>query len=131
MKRVDVAIGIVYRSGQLLICRRPAQARLGGYWEFPGGKSENGETMLRCLERELREELDIAAEAVVSMPIIEHDYPDIQVRLHPFLCAYKSGEPKPLGCDELRWIEPRELKNYEFPPANGELLERIIRYLSH
>ena len=130
MKRVDVALGIVYRNGQLLVCRRRPQDRFGGCWEFPGGKAEAGETLLHCLERELREELEIAAEAVVSLPVIEHDYPGIHVRLHPFLCAYKSGEPKPIGCAELRWIDPSELKDFQFPRANGELLDRVMRCLT-
>jgi mutator protein MutT len=129
MKRVNVALGIVYRDGQVLICRRRQKDRFGGFWEFPGGKAQDGETIAKCLERELREELDIAVEAVVALPPIEHDYPDIQVCLYPFLCAYKSGDPKPLGCEELRWIDPEKLREYQFPPANKELLEQVIRHL--
>jgi mutator protein MutT len=86
--------------------------------------------MLQCLGRELREELDITAEPVIALPVIEHDYPDIQVRLHPFVCAYQSGQPKPLGCEELRWIDPVELKQYRFPPANDELLAQVVQHLS-
>jgi 8-oxo-dGTP diphosphatase/A/G-specific adenine glycosylase len=130
MKRVEVAIGIVYRAGKILICRRRRQDRLGGFWEFPGGKVEGGEGIAACLARELREELDVAVEAVVNLPTIEHDYPDIRVRLHPFLCAYKSGEPKALGCEEVRWIDPGELGDFQFPPANGELLKQVMSYLA-
>jgi mutator protein MutT len=78
----------------------------------------------------LREELDIAAPAVISLAVIEHDYPDVRVRLHPFLCAYVSGEPKPLGCQELRWVHPRTLQDYQFPPANHDLIDRVASYLS-
>jgi A/G-specific adenine glycosylase len=130
MERVEVAIGIVCRDGLVLICRRRRQDHLGGYWEFPGGKVEAGEAIGKCLERELREELDIVAELVVSLPPIEHDYADIRVRLHPFLCAYKSGDPKALGCDELRWITPAQLRDYPFPPANADLLNAVMIHLS-
>jgi mutator protein MutT len=129
-KRVDVALAIVSRDGQVLICLRRAKDRLGGFWEFPGGKAEDGESISRCLARELREELDIAAEPLFSLPVIEHDYPDIHVRLHPFICAYKSGDAKPLGCDELRWVRPDELIDYQFPPANKELLDQVRRALA-
>jgi mutator protein MutT len=130
MKRVDVALGIVYRDSRLLICRRRQNTRLAGYWEFPGGKLESGETVVECLQRELREELDIAADPLIALPVIEHDYPDIRVRLHPFLCAYKAGEPKALGCDEFRWVQPAQLMSYEFPPANLELLQQVKSRLS-
>src|SRR4051794_22767890 len=110
MKRIDVAIAVVCHQQKVLICRRRAKDRLGGYWEFPGGKAEADETAVDCLKRELREELDIAVEPIATLPTIEHDYPDIQVRLHPFLCAHTSGEPKPLACDEVRWIDAIELR---------------------
>jgi 8-oxo-dGTP diphosphatase len=130
MKRVDVAIAIVCRQRKVLICRRRRQDHLGGFWEFPGGKLEAGETIQQCLARELREELDIAIEPITQLPMIEHDYPDVLVRLHPYICTHRAGEPKPIGCDELIWIDPNGLREYEFPPANKQLIEQLIERLT-
>jgi 8-oxo-dGTP diphosphatase/A/G-specific adenine glycosylase len=127
MKRVDVAIAIISRADALLICRRRDTDRLGGYWEFPGGKRRDDETVEQCLARELQEELDIEVEVIAALPAIEHDYPDIRVRLHPYLCAHKSGEPAPIGCAETKWVQPHELREYRFPAANKELIEEVIR----
>ena len=91
MERVDVAIAIVCRQKSVLICRRRREDRLGGYWEFPGGKVEAGETIQQGLARELREELDIEVEPLTALATIDHDYPDIQIRLHPFICSHKAG----------------------------------------
>jgi mutator protein MutT len=129
MNRVDVAIAIVCRSGQVLICRRREEDRFGGFWEFPGGKIEAGETILQGLARELREELDIEAEPIATLASIEHDYPDIQVRLHPILCSHKSGEPRPLGCAQTIWIDAEALREYRFPPANADLIETVAKCL--
>src|SRR6185312_6787763 len=81
MKRVDVVIGIVVRDGTILICQRQRSDALAGYWEFPGGKLEPGETIEQCLARELREELAIIARPIEPLAVIEHDYPHVQVRL--------------------------------------------------
>jgi mutator protein MutT len=130
MKRIDVAIGIVCHQNNVLICLRRESDRLGGYWEFPGGKADANEAIEACLKRELLEEVDISIEVVAALPTIEHDYPDIQVRLHPFLCAHIAGDPKALACDEVRWVQPAELRDYHFPPANKDLIESLIEKLT-
>lgn len=130
MKRMDVAIAVVVQEKQVLICKRPAKAHLGGFWEFPGGKQEPGESIQQCVARELREELDIQTDILAALPIIEHDYPDRQVRLHPFLCAFKGGEPKPIGCEEVRWVSYTDLGQFTFPPANDVLIAQVVEHLS-
>src|SRR5712691_7915706 len=119
MKPVDVAIGIILRDGNVLICRRPHSGSLAGYWEFPGGKCEAGESPLECLKRELLEELSTTATVIHSFHTIEHLYPTVHVQLHPFLCSHDGKEPQPLACDELRWIRAAELRDYRFPEANA------------
>src|SRR3954452_11926928 len=130
MKRIDAAIAIVTRGSQVLICQRQSDDTFGGLWEFPGGKQEDGETLEECLARELREELNIAARPTVRLPPIEHDYPHVQLRLHPFVCQHESGEPELIECQQARWIAPTELPGYEFPPANGPLIERVVKHLT-
>ena len=127
--RIDAAIAIVIRGSQLLICQRKSDDTFGGLWEFPGGKCEDGETLEQCLARELREELNISARLKMPLPPIEHNYPHVQLRLHPFICEHEQGEPQLLECQQARWIEPQDLIDYEFPPANEALIARIISEL--
>jgi mutator protein MutT len=126
MKQLDVAVGIVFHDSKVLIARRRAGDVLGGYWEFPGGKCEPGETLEQCLRRELLEELAIHVQPVICFSPIRHEYPDRCICLHPFLCTHESGEPKALACDELRWVEPPQLVQFTFPPANQQLIEQVI-----
>ena len=93
MQRIDAAIAIVLKAGKILVCQRKADDTFGGYWEFPGGKQEDGETLEQCLARELREELNIAARPTLLLTPVMHDYPEVLLRLHPFLCEHESGEP--------------------------------------
>ncbi|HVT89989.1 MAG TPA: 8-oxo-dGTP diphosphatase MutT [Tepidisphaeraceae bacterium] len=130
MKRIDVAIAIIVNDQHLLICRRKADDSFAGYWEFPGGKVEKGESPTDCLARELREELDIQAEIIETFTTIQHNYPNTRVRLHPFLCRQTSGELKPLECDQAIWIRPQDLKKYRFPEANDDLIRQIIQRLT-
>ena len=130
MKRIDAAIAIVVRAGKILVCQRKAEDTFGGYWEFPGGKQEAGETLEQCLARELREELNIAARPTLLLTPVLHDYPEVLLRLHPFLCEHESGDPELLECQDTRWIDPADLRDYRFPPANESLIEQIIEELS-
>jgi mutator protein MutT len=126
MKHLDVAVAIVFRDSKVLITRRKANAVLGGCWEFPGGKQEPGESLEDCVRRELLEELALRVQPVVSLRPITYRYPDRQVCLHPFLCTHEPGQPQLLGCDELRWVAPAQLRHFEFPPANHQLIEDLI-----
>jgi mutator protein MutT len=125
MQCVDVAIGVVKRGPKILICLRKTEGRLGGYWEFPGGKCEAGESLKDCLVRELMEEVAIGVEILEKLTPIQHDYGDLRVTLNPFLCRHVNGEAVPIGCQSVEWIEPGALGNYKFPPANDSLLKEI------
>ncbi|MFN3410155.1 MAG: 8-oxo-dGTP diphosphatase MutT [Limisphaerales bacterium] len=122
---VEVAAGLLFRDGQLLITQRHADAHLGGLWEFPGGKREPGETFPECLRRELREELGCEVTVGERLDTIRHDYPDKSVLLEFFACRLKEGEPRPLGCAALRWVTREELAQFPFPAADARLLERV------
>src|SRR5579859_551849 len=126
MQRIDVAIGILVRNGQILICQRRARDAFGDLWEFPGGKCESGETLNECLKRELLEELAIEATPGDALPTIEHDYENLSVRLHPFLCESFTGRPRPAASRQLKWVAPADLRDFPFPAANNGLIEQII-----
>jgi mutator protein MutT len=122
---INVAIGLVWKDGRLLIARRPPGVHLGGLWEFPGGKVEPDETPVACMLRELREELHVEAEVTGQREVIEFTYPERIVRLHPIDCRWLAGEPRPEGCEEPRWVAPAELADYPLPPANDSLLAAL------
>jgi mutator protein MutT len=129
MKHLDVAVAIVFHDKKVLITRRKPGGVLGGLWEFPGGKQEPGESLEDCVRRELFEELAIRVQPVMSFAPIHHTYPDRQVTLHAFLCTHDSGEPQLLASDELRWVEPAQLRTIEFPDANRQLVEELVHHL--
>ena len=120
-----VTAGLVWRDGKLLITRRPAASHLAGYWEFPGGKQEPGESLEACLEREFLEELAMEVKAVKHLLQIDHDYETKSITLHLFQCHWMKGAPTPLGCDELRWVRPEELADYQLPPPDVQVLPFI------
>jgi mutator protein MutT len=122
---VEVAAGLVFRDGKLLITRRSAGAHLAGLWEFPGGKREAGETFEQCLHRELREELGIEVQILALLEDIVHDYPERSVRLKFYHCRWLRHEPKPILCQSLAWITPGQLSQYAFPAADARLLDKL------
>ncbi len=125
MKRIEVAAGLLFRDGRLLITQRPPGSHLAGLWEFPGGKCEPGETLEDCLARELREELGVTVQVGERVAEIAHDYPDKQVRLHFFLCRLLTGKPQPIQCAAVAWVSAGELDGHVFPAADAELLGRL------
>ena len=122
---IQVAAGLILREGSYLIARRKADTHLGGLWEFPGGKREEGESLEACLRRELQEELGIDVTAPVHFRTIRHEYREKTVELHFFRCAISRVEVAALDCEEVRWVTPDELPEYEFPPADSPLIEAL------
>jgi mutator protein MutT len=125
MNIIEVAAGLVFRQGRLLITQRPAESHLGGLWEFPGGKREPGENFEQCLIRELREELAIEVSVGELIESIHHAYPEKIVRLNFYRCILLEGVPQPRGCADFKWIDSSQLRQFRFPPADERLLERI------
>lgn len=122
---IDVAAGLVFRNGKLLITKRYDDAHLGGLWEFPGGKLEPKETFEQCLVRELREEVGLEVHVGQLVESIRHEYPGKTVHLKFFLCDWKENEPQTLGCSECKWVAAEELAEHEFPEADARLLQRL------
>lgn len=120
---IDVAAGLIFRDGKLLITQRHADAHLAGSWEFPGGKREQGESFQECLCRELHEELGCDVEVLERLESVAHDYPDKSVYLEFYRCRWLANEPRPIGCADLRWVGQEELGLFHFPAADAKLLD--------
>src|SRR5687767_15950923 len=116
---IEVAAGLVFRGGKLLITQRCKGSHLAGLWEFPGGKREPGETYEACLRRELQEELGIEVEVNNLIESIDHVYPEKSVRLKFFRCRLLKNEPSPIGCDAVAWVDASQLSSYAFPEADA------------
>ena len=124
MTKIVVTAAVVERDDAFLVTRRQRGVHLEGYWEFPGGKCEAGESLAQCLRRELREELDTDATVGDEIFTVTHDYPDRSVELH-FLSCRLLGEPRPLLGQDMRWVLRAELTSLRFPPADDELIARL------
>lgn len=123
---IVVAAAVIETHDSFLVTRRPKGVHLEGYWEFPGGKCEPGETLADCLARELREELAVAARVGVELFTTTHIYPERRVELH-FLRCELVGDPAPQFGQEMRWVPRRELVALMFPPADAALIRRLMQ----
>jgi len=122
---IEVSAALIFRDGRLLITQRHAGSHLGGYWEFPGGKREAGETFEQCLVREIREELGVEIEVGELFEEISHTYPEKSVHLKFFRCELIAGDPRALDCAAVKWIDRSGLDAHEFPAADAQLLEKL------
>jgi mutator protein MutT len=122
---IDVAAGLIFRDGRLLITQRQPDSHLGGLWEFPGGKRKPDESFEQCLARELREELGVEVSVGETFESLTHVYPEKTVCLKFFVCRLIRGEPQPLGCAAVKWVGKSGLADYDFPAADARLLKKI------
>jgi mutator protein MutT len=122
---LEVAAGLVFRDGKLLITQRGADTHLAGLWEFPGGKREPGESFEACLKRELKEELGIEVAVGELIESLVHHYPERSVLLQFHRCKWLRHEPQPLGCSAFEWIRVGDLDTYAFPAADARLLHKL------
>ena len=123
---LEVGCAIIERQGFLLIAQRHDADHLGGYWEFPGGKKEAGETLEECLVREVLEELGVIIKPRCKVREIVHTYPERDLHLVFWLCDWQSNEPQKIDCQNFCWILPAQLKEFKFPPADDELIEDLL-----
>ena len=128
MTEVRVAVGVLVDDcGRVLITRRADHQHQGGLWEFPGGKIEDGESAFQALVRELNEELGVVATHAEPLLEIRHDYGDKQVFLDIQRVTAWQGEPRGLEGQPLAWVLAIHLKDYDFPAANGPIVEALQR----
>ena len=123
---IEVVAALIWQGDKFMICQRPAHKARGLLWEFVGGKVEQGETKEDALIRECKEELNILLSVGDVFMDVIHEYPDLTVHLTLFNATIAEGEPQKLEHNDIQWITPNEIPNYEFCPADEEILERII-----
>jgi 8-oxo-dGTP diphosphatase len=122
---LTVAAGVISVDGRILAARRKAGAHLGGKWEFPGGKLEPDESPDECLVREFQEELGIQIRVGQILDVIFHRYPERTVLLLFYACELIDGEPRPLGCEELAWVDKKELSTLDWVPADWPFVRQL------
>lgn len=118
----DIAVGVVWKDGKILIGRRKETQMLGGLWEFPGGKIKKGEAEHVAVVREVREETGLVVRVLHKYCTIKHAYTHFKITLHAYACEVVSGDARPLASDEVRWVIRDELNDHPFPTANRKVI---------
>lgn len=121
----EVVAALIWMVDKFMICQRPANKARALLWEFVGGKVEPGETKEQALIRECMEELAITLSVGDVFMDVTHEYPDITVHLTLFNATIAEGEPQKLEHNDIKWITPSKIPNYEFCPADKEILAKI------
>lgn len=128
MPNIHVTCAIIERDGLVLAARRSGSMQRPLKWEFPGGKIRPGEDPEACLRRELMEELDIAVSIRHCLSAVVHDYTDIRVTLHPFVCSIASGEPRPSEHAAITWLPIEKLGGLDWAAADLPVLDAYCRW---
>ena len=121
----EVVAALIWDKDKFMICQRPAHKARGLLWEFVGGKVEAGETKEQALIRECREELAVTLSVGDMFMDVVHEYPDLIVHLTLFYATIVDGEPQKIEHNDIKWITPSEIQNYNFCPADKEILVKI------
>lgn len=125
------ACALVDADGRVLLAQRPEGKQLAGLWEFPGGKVEPGETPEQCLIRELHEEIGIETEIPCLAPLTfaSHSYDDFHLLMPLFICRRFRGIAQPREGQTLKWVRPKQMRDYPMPPADAPLIPFLIDLL--
>lgn len=130
-KITEVVAALIWDGGRFMICQRPAHKARGLLWEFVGGKVEPGETKEQALARECREELAVTLDVGEVFMDVVHTYPDLTVHLTLFHASIRAGVPQKLEHNDIRWITADEIGQYDFCPADADILKRLKEYGSN
>ena len=122
----EVVAALIWNREKFMICQRPAHKARGLLWEFVGGKVEPGESKEQALIRECQEELNVTLSVGSVFMDVVHEYPDITVHLTLFNATIANGKPQKLEHNDIQWITPGEIPNYDFCPADDEILKKIV-----
>ena len=123
---VEVVAALIWQGNKFMICQRPAHKARGLLWEFVGGKVEIGETKEQALIRECKEELNVLLSVGDMFMDVIHEYLDLTVHLTLFNATIAEGEPQIIEHNDIKWILPSEIPDYEFCPADEEILKKIL-----
>lgn len=124
---VQVVAALIWQGDKFMICQRPLSKTRALEWEFVGGKAEKGETLEEALIRECHEEIGATVKVGEIFMELDHVYPDITIHLTLFNCEIAEGTVQKLEHNDIRFITPDEIPQYNFCPADKEILEKIIR----
>ena len=122
-----VSSAIIHKDQRVLIAQRPPDGLLGGMWEFPGGKQETGETIQQCIVRELKEELGINIEIGAFLVTVKHAYSHFTMEMHTYFAKIKSGRPRPLHCQDYRWVKISDLREVPYSKADLYVIDELER----
>ena len=127
---IPCGVAIIRRGREFLIAQRKRNDSFGNYWEFPGGKKNEGESFEQCVAREIQEEIGI--EVLVESKIMEirRRYNEKMIWLNFYLCSHVSGDPKPLDCQKVQWVDVEDLKSFKFPQTNNPVIASLLRSVS-
>lgn len=125
------ACALVDTDGRVLLAQRPEGKQLAGLWEFPGGKVEPGETPEQCIIRELHEEIGIETDIPCLAPLTfaSHSYDDFHLLMPLFVCRRFRGIAQPREGQALKWVRPKQMREYPMPPADAPLIPFLIDLL--
>ena len=125
------ACALVDTDGRVLLAQRPEGKQLAGLWEFPGGKVEPGETPEQCIIRELQEEIGIETEIPCLAPLTfaSHSYDDFHLLMPLYVCRRFRGIAQPREGQALKWVRPKQMRDYPMPPADAPLIPFLIDLL--
>jgi A/G-specific adenine glycosylase len=121
-----VTAAVISRSDKVLIACRPSRGLLGGLWEFPGGKLQDGEDLQGCLRREIFEELGVEIEVGAQVGKYQHAYTHFRVTLFAYRCILLQGEPHPIQAADVRWVLPSDLPQYPMGKIDRQISQTLV-----
>jgi mutator protein MutT len=123
---IDVCGALIEHEGKVLVAQRKYADRFGGLWEFPGGKIEDGESKEQAMRRELDEELGIDVEVAGLALVTEDEIPDLKIIFHLFQCTIKKGEPRPIDCQDVKWVTLEDLGGLKLAPVDIKIKNWLL-----
>ena len=119
---MQIAAGVVFKNGRVLITRRPEQRLLGGLWEFPGGKLRQGESPAEACVREIKEEVNLDVDIEEPLAEVRHAYSHFRIHMHVFRCRFTAGRVRLNGPADYRWVRIADIDRFAFPAANHKFI---------